>query len=246
MSITNNNGAVGATGLVYDGVDLTQTFQLVSIDIPPLPTISATTQDLAQRPGAYFVKRKIGTRTIKAVLRYDANSRDPMDIYKEGRNVTDLLAKDEPKQLQFNETNYCNAILVGTTTLKDEAYYGDIQLTFVCYDPYIYGDERTVSLSNNTAEQIAVAGREPTYPILTLTATGSSVTVTNVTTGQYVAIPGTSNGASIVVDMEKQLTTIANVYAPVDLLSDYFPISGTVSVKVQGASGTLKYRERYL
>lgn len=246
MTYIANGGAVGATGLYYDGVDLTQTFQLVDIDISVLPTITAKTLDLAQRAGSYFVAREVGERLITVTLRLDANTRDPMAIYKEWRSVSSKLSKTEPKQLRFNETSYCYALLVGDTFIEDEAYYGDVELTFKCFDPYIYGAEHTENLSNNTAKSITVAGTEPAFPVLTLTASATSVTITNVTTGDYISIPDTSNGASIVVDMEKQLTKVGNVYAPIYLSSRYFSIVGTQSVKVAGASGTLVYRERYL
>ena len=48
------------------------------------------------------------------------------------------------------------------------------------------------------------------------------------------------------IDMERQIATIGNAYAPVNLLSDFFGVEGAAQVKVVGASGTLKYEERYL
>ncbi len=241
-----NYGRAGATGLMYDGHDLSDMFQIVDVSIPLLPTISVATHELAQRPGAYFASRKVGTREVKVKLRLDAETRDPMEIFHAWREFTGIFNKTEPKRLQLKEELYCNALLVGNTPIADEAYYGVVELTFVCFDPYIYGTEHEIALSNNSTATFNVRGACQAFPRLTLTASATSVTVTNMVTGEYVAIPNTSSGASIAIDMEKQLSTIGGAYAPVDLLSDYFSVEGSAQIKVVGASGTLRYEERYL
>lgn len=241
-----NYSRTGASGLIYDGVSITDTFQLVDISIPLLPTIEAVTHDLAQRPGSYFASRKVGTREIKVKLRLDAETRDPMGIFHAWREVSGIFNKKEPKKLYLNEEKYCNALLVGESQLTDEAYYGVVELTFLCFDPYFYGKEHEIALSNNATSSFDVKGTVAALPKLTLTASATSVTITNMVTGDFVTIPGTANGSSVKVDMERQLATIGNSYAPVNLLSDFFAVEGSARVKVAGASGTLKYEERYL
>lgn len=241
-----NYSKTGASGLVYDGVNLTDTFQLVDISIPLLPTIEAVTHDLAQRPGSYFASRKVGTREIKVKLRLDAETRDPMGIFHAWREVSGIFNKPEPKKLYLNEEKYCHALLVGESQLTDEAYYGVVELTFVCFDPYFYGKEHEIALSNNAVSSFDVKGGVAAYPKLELTASTTSVTVTNMVTGEFVTIPSTANGSSVKVDMERQLATIGNSYAPVYLLSDFFNVEGSAQVKVVGASGMLRYEERYL
>ncbi len=241
-----NNRQQGALGLTYDGVDLTETFIIVDIDIPPLPTMKATTYDLAQRAGSYFANQQVGTRTITLKLRLNAETRDPMGIAKAVRDYMPLLNKPTPRKLQLNETAYMWAIIQGTPKLTDTAYYGDVELQFVCFDPYIYGTAHTVSLSDNTAKSVTVEGDYPAQPIFTLTTSSATVTVANTTTGEYVAIPDLTSGQTLTVDMAKHVCTVGGNYAPVELASTYFEIDGTQSVKVTGAAGTLTYEERYL
>lgn len=241
-----NYSRTGATGLIYDGVNLSDAFQVVDVSLPLLPTISANTLEMAQRPGAYFASRKVGTREIKVKLRLDAESRNPFEIFKAWRDMSGLFDKKEPKRLQLDETRYCNALLVGDTEIEDEAYYGVIEMKFICFDPYFYGTEHAVSLANGTAATFDVKGAVEAYPRLELTASTTAVVVTDMVSGRYVRVPGTQDGSSVKVDMERQHCTIGNSYAPVDLLSDFFAVSGEAQVKVEGASGTLRYKERYL
>lgn len=241
-----NYSRTGATGLMFDGQNLTDTFQIVDVSIPALPKIEAITHDLAQHAGSYFASRKVGTREIKVKLRLDAETRDPMGIFHAWREVSGMFNRSEPRKLQLNEETYCNALLVGDTPITNEAYYGVVELAFLCFDPFFYGKEHEIALSNNATATFDVQGDYPAYPTLELTANTTAVTVTNVATGDFVTIPDTRSGARIAIDMERQLSTIGGEYAPVDLLSDYFPIEGTAQVRLSGASGTLRYEERYL
>ena len=241
-----NHQRTGATGLVYDGVDLTEHLQLVEIEMPLLPVVDAVTHELAQRPGAYFALRKVGTREIKATLRLDAQSRDPFDIFEAWSMLAGLLNKKEPKKLHLGGKRWCNALMVGQSKIDDEAYYGVVEVTFVCFDPYLYGEEREVALSAGTAKEFDVTCPEDVFPVFELTASSTSVTVTNMVSGEIVTVPGLTTGAALTVDMGRQCAMVGGAYVPVNLASDFFSVEGKAKVKVANASGTLKYVERFL
>lgn len=236
----------GCGGLIYDGVNIADVFQIVDVSFPLLPSITAATHDLAQRSGSYFASRQVGTRNINLKLRLNAESRDPMDIFKAWREVSEIFNKTEPKKLYLNEDKYCYALFVGESTIENIAYYGDVEFQFVCYDPFFYGEEYEKSITNNSLLTFTVKGDIEAYPEFELTATTTSVKISNEDTGEYVNIPNTKSGAKIYVNMEQQRSIINGVYAPVDLASDYFNISNTAKIKVTGASGTLRYKERFV
>lgn len=240
----HNYSRIGCSGIVYDGEDLTQYFELVDFSTSLLPTISATTQELAQRPGAYFASRKVGTRTINLKFKANVETRDPMAAYRELRELNGLFLKGEPKQLQLDEDMYCFALVTGDTKISQEAYTGVFPVTFTCFDPFFYGREHSIEVSGT--KTFDVQGALPAYPVLTLTASSTTVKVTNQVTGEFVSVPDLTSGTEVVVDMGKQLATANGYFAPVDLLSDFFSIEGNAQVKVEGCSGTLTYRERYL
>ncbi|MDD7369265.1 MAG: phage tail family protein [Berryella intestinalis] len=241
-----NYSRIGCTGIIFDGVNLSDAFQVVDVSIPLLPTFSAVTHELAQRPGSYFASRKVGTREIKVKLRLDAESRDPMEVFKAWREVSAVFSKPEPRKLQLDEERYCYAMMVGESEIVEEAYYGVVEFTFMCFDPYFYGDEREIALSDGGTATFDVQGSVEAYPVLDLTATAASVLVTNAATGDYVRVPNTAPGSKVAIDMDRQAATIGGEYAPVDLLSDFFPVDGAAKVKLDGARGTLRYRERFI
>lgn len=241
-----NYSRAGCTGLVFDGVNVSDYFQIVDVSIPLLPSFEAMTHELAQRPGSYFDSCKIGTREIKVKLRLDAETRDPMGIFRAWRELSSIFNKSEPCKLQLGEERYCYAMMTGETEIENEAYYGVVEFTFTCFDPYFYGTEHEIAVSDGATSSFAVQGGVEAYPVLELTATGASVRIANAVTGDYVLVPDTASGASVAIDMETQTATIGGEYAPVYLLSDFFAIEGDASIKVTGANGTLRYTERFL
>lgn len=241
-----NYSRVGCSGLIYDGVNISDAFQIVDVSIPLLPTFEAVTHDLAQRPGSYFAARKVGTREIKIKLRLDAESRDPMEIFKQWREVSAIFNKPDPRKLYLDEERYCYAMMVGESEIVDEAYYGVVEFTFMCFDPYFYGKPHEIALTNGGTATFNVQGAVEAYPVLELTATTTYVLVTNVVTGDYVRVPNTVSGSKVVIDMERQTATIGGSYAPVYLESDFFSIEGAAKVKLNGATGTLRYEERFI
>lgn len=241
-----NYSRVGCTGLVYDGVNISDAFQIVDVSVPLLPTFTAVTHELAQRPGSYFASRKVGTREVKVKLRLDAETRNPMGIFKAWRELSAVFNKPEPRKLQLDEERYCWAMMVGESEIENNAYYGEVEFTFTCFDPYFYGAEHEIAVSNGSTASFNVQGGVEAYPVLELTATTTYVLVANAVTGDYVRVPSTASGSKVVIDMERQTATIGGEFAPVYLASDFFTVEGAAKVKVTGANGTLRYRERFL
>lgn len=240
-----NYSRQGCTGISYDGVNLSDTFVIEDVSIPLLPTFEAVTQELAQRPGAYFSSRKVGTREVKVRLRLDAESRCPVDIFKAWREFSDVFNKPDPRPLKLNDDKFVNALVIGDTEIESTAYYGTVEVAFMCFDPFFYGQDHSIPLPTGTTA-FTVLGAVSAYPVIEATASSGTVTVTDVRTAEYVRVPGLASGSKLVIDMERQTATIGGEYVPVDLLSDFFAIDGDVQIRLAGASGTLTYRERYL
>lgn len=239
-----NYSEQGCTGLVYDGVDLSDVFTVADIEIPLLPTFEGVTQDVPQRAGLYFAYRKIGTRAVKMKLMLNAESRCPVDVFEAWNDVSAILSKPDPRRLYLNGEKYVNAVLIGDTPIEEEGYYGTVELTFMCYDPYVYGSQHEVALSGTT--EFNVAGGA-TYPVLQVTTTSTSVRIDNMETGDYVRVPSIASGRALTIDMEAQrVTNASGEYIAIDLLSDFFPIEGSARIKLTGCTGKLTYRERYL
>lgn len=237
-----NYGRAGCTGLTYDGNRLSDVFQIADVQIPLLPTISAVSRSLAQRTGEYFASRKVGTREIKIKLRLDAGSRSPEDIYAALRHAAAMFNVPDPRPLSFGDGLYTNAILVGDTAIDDVATWGEVELTMLCHDPFFYGDEHEIALAGEAS--FAVVGEE-CWPVIEGTATSTAVVATNLRTGEFVRVP-CSPGNRVAIDMARQRAELNGEFAPVDLMSDWWSVSGEAAVGLTGATGALRYRERWL
>lgn len=237
-----NFGQLGCDGIIYDGVNLSDVLEIADISMPLFPEFQNVTQSLAGKAGEYFSLRKIGTRTINITAKLSTGSIDPIAIFNEWNRVSEILNKPSPRKLELGY-KYVYAILDGTTDMTTEGYKGIVELTFICFDPYLYGRSYSYDISPTQRAEFKVSGIAAP-PTLQLTASASSVRVRNEVTGDYVYFDGVKTGDKIVVDMEKQVTTVGGTYKPVYLASDYFTIEGDAIVSVQGATGTLSYVER--
>lgn len=241
-----NYSRTGASGLVYDGQNLSDIFQIVDVSIPLLPTIEAVTHDLAQRPGSYFALRKVGTREIKVKLRLDAETRNPMGIFQAWREVSSIFNRTEPRPLHLDEDRFCNALLVGESQIENKAYYGLVELSFICFDPYFYGAEHALEIATGNTKTVNPQGNCASFPTIRATASGTTCTVRNNTTGEYVELRDMTSGTAFEIDMERQIATVGSAFRPVTLLSDFFSIKPGDSVYFSNMSGTVIWRDRWL
>ena len=237
-----NNGQVGCTRVVYDGVTLSDTFEVHDLRIPVHPKITPAEMTAAERPGSYFCSRKIATRDIVMKLAVNAGSRCPVDIADAWREVAPLVTKDEPKKLYLGDV-YVNAMLIGSTIVELLGYRGAVELTFRAFDPYIYGEEKTVNLAQGD-NTVTVGGGEATWPVITATVASGPLTVGNGT--EAVVIPDAAG--TTVIDMDAQRCTVGGAWRACDpTQTDFWQLQvGTNTVSLSAGSAVMKYIERWL
>lgn len=242
MAVLPNSSQVGCTHVTYDGYKLSDTFEIQRLTIPLHPRIDAVDMTVPDRPGTYFSSRNIGTRDITMRLLLNAQSRCPVQIADAWTGVSSYVTKSEPKKLYLDDV-YVWAMLVGTTMIDDQGYRGAIDLTFRCFDPYIYGDDKTVNLAQGS-NTFSVTGDSPTWPVITLTVPSGPATVGNGT--DSVVIPDATG--TTVIDMEAQRCTVGGVWRPVDpTQTDFWALKpGSNTVTLSAGSATLAYTERWL
>lgn len=241
-----NYGKQGCDKLIYDGVCLSDIFEIVDVKLPLTPQIAAATLEAAQRPGSYFSSLNIGNRTIVIKLRLNAESRCPVDIYMEWAKVSNTICKTEPRPLYIGADRYINVLLSGQVNIEQKATYGEAEITFTAYDPFFYGATHEIEIAGTTT--FNVLGDFEVYPEIEITTSSTTAKITNTNTGDFISIPGIKSGSKYVVSTERQsVLTSAGVFQPVELASDFFALkTGAASIKLTGCSGILKYTERYL
>ncbi len=246
-NVDMNLDQIGCPGIIYDGVNLSDIFEVHDIQVPMLPAIEAVTQEMAERPGAYYHSRKVKTREIVMKLGLNAGSRCPLDIYHAWREHSGLLAKKEPKKLQLKEDRYIWAMLTGESGIDNVGYRGIAELTFSCFDPFFYGEQRTEILSSGS-NAVQVHGGVAAFPVFDITASGTTVELTNADTGEKVKVTGLTSGTHLMIDMASYRCTVNGNYKAADMsVTDFWPLEpGAASLTLTGGGGTMTYEERYL
>lgn len=246
-NVIPNLDEAGCLGIVYDGVNLSEIFEVHDIAIPMLPAMEAVTQEMAGRPGAYYHSRKVKTREIVMKLGLNAQSRCPIDIFHAWREHSGILAKKEPKKLQLKEDAYVMAMLTGETGIENLGYRGVAELHFTCFDPFFYGEEHTVQLSSGS-NAVKVRGGVATFPVFQVSGVTGAFTLTNADTGKKVKVAGLTSSTVLRIDMANYRCTVNGNYKAADItVTDFWPIEpGTANLTLSGGSGTMTYRERFL
>ena len=236
--------------LIYDGEPLSDHFIVKSVEMPLMPNISASTLDIDGKPGSWFSSRKIETRNITAHVAMLNDNKNRVDMMEKWLLQSDFLSKDKECKLEIGGGYYVNAILTGNTPIKREGgVWSEVSVNFTCYDPYIYGEEHTESLTAGN-NNIYVYGKKPVWPIFDITGSSSSSpnTVTYTQKIKMVRVPNLTSTTKLIIDNDKHKCTVNGVYKAVDpSVTDFFSLDpGDATIKLDYGSGTITYRERYL
>lgn len=249
---------IGDYNIVYDGEPLSDHFIIKSMEMPLLPTIGANTAKIGGRPGLWFSSRKIETRTITihAAMMNDNNSR--IDMMEKWLLQTKYLAKEKECKLELGGGYFVNAILIGDTPLKREnGRWSEVTLDFVCYDPYIYGEEHVVEFKSSNSVAFDIISEQPVYPSLVLSEYQpfDMVYIEHKSYGDYTGTIKTNKFRAInieypwfVVDMENHTCEYNGLNVEIDpSVSDFFYfLPGSNSINTYGAKIKIEYREKFL
>ena len=120
-------------------------------------------------------------------------------------------------------------------------------LSFLCADPLSYGQERTASVGTSTT-LVRPGGTYKALPLITAKpAKGSSWTLENVTTGEFVRADADFTGSqTVVLDMATERCTINGADCPVALASTFFALDGDCLLKCTSGTAEMEWRERWL
>lgn len=242
-----NLSQIGDTGIAYDGVALSDYFIVCGLDMPAFPNIDTSSLAVDGKPGEWFTNRKIGTREIVVRLAMMTDRADRVDIMEEWLSLTPKLLKDEPKMLELGNGYYVNAIITGTSAITETMNWSKADITFKCFDPYVYGDTHEVPIhaGENT---IYVKGTCSIRPVYNILGTDETVTLENDDTGKRTVIHGMVPDAPLVIYMEDYRCTARGYYKAADpSVSDFWPLTpGVNHINLSSGSGTLTYKERYI
>lgn len=232
-------------GIIFDGVDLSDSFDINEIRIDPMPETESITIKMPGKRGLRFCGNNIGSRNIYMNMSIKSHRRDSLSIAKAWRRISKHLIKDEPKSLKLDETGEIFALPMSIGELERLGSRGVGEVTFTAYDPYFYGREMVVPL-NTGQNKFRVMSDYRTIPTIEIVGATPPFTVSNVLTGEQVRIPEfVASEFPIVVDMAKEKCTRNTGYLAVDMnVTDFFDLPpGEANISISSGNGILKYRE---
>lgn len=242
-----NLSQIGETGLAFDGIALSDYFIIRGVDMPLFPAVDAQGLEIDGKPGAWFSSRKIGTRDITVRLALLADTKDRIASMEEWLLVSQRIATDKPHKLELGNGYYVNAIMTGNSEITRNMNWSTADITFRCFDPYIYGETYEVDLNagNNT---VYIRGLCPTFPIVDITGASGTVTLKDEDTAKQVTVHNMVSDAPLSINMEQYRCTVRGYYKAADpSVTDFWPLKpGENHISLSSGSGILTYTERYL
>lgn len=242
-----NLSQIGDNGIVYNGVPLSDYFVVRGVDMPLLPTIDTTSLKIDGKAGAWFTSRQIGTRDITVRLGMLEDTKDRITSMEDWIMVSDLLAKDKEHRLDLGNGYYVNAVMTGDSDITRNMNWSTADVTFRCFDPFIYGETHTETLKTGD-NVLHILGKYPTFPVFELDGINGTFTLTDKSNGKMVRVHNLLSDAKLTIDMEQFRCLVRSSYKAADpSVSDFWPINtGEVTLNLSAGSGTMTYTERYL
>lgn len=233
--------------LVFDGHDLADEFVVEYHVTRGLPTWEPTLVDVAGRDGAIYA----GTRALPPVVEADLYFMDETRPARmeSVRSLAAILAVREPKQLVLGDEGGLWRLAVPQLEQPLTAFLDAdaVHVSFVCPDPWLYGDSHEWALGASTT--VLVGGSFETPIDITVTgATAGTLTVTNLTTGASFSVTGIPIGAAVEVS-SSEFTVMVNGVAKVLTSSSKWlvvqPGKNVITVTGGGSSVVARVTDRW-
>ena len=188
------------------------------------------------RPGAVFTRQQTEVLTISLTVLVDKVPGVPFSLTAE-EFATWLNGYDEPQALVFdsdpNRTYF--AILDGDVDVEQVVRYAKVGITFICPDPYKYGNEKTATIDAGSI--VTVGGTAETKPVIEVTMRGSSTYVA-VGNGEEINMVGRS--ASVEEEPVERLERI--FWTEADTISGWVPPATSEEGTIAGTMYSDGYR----
>jgi predicted phage tail component-like protein len=154
-----------------NGVDVPSFVKVNKVDFSILPTIENKFLRVRGKAGVYNLGQDVGTRQF--VVGITIIAEEINGVMSASRDLASWLHNPEPVKLRFADEpdKYYLVLPDGETNITEIVNIGQGEITFVCTEPYAYGETKQVSVSPTTTEPffIDVEGTSETFPEIELT-----------------------------------------------------------------------------
>lgn len=145
----------------------------------PFPGINRTTVEVPGMDGAHLTSQRLEPIVIEQPFRYVAETDEEALQLKD--ELADWLYTTKPAPLTFDDEPGRTYFAVVQGTIddfdKNTRVVREGTISFLCVDPFSYGDETSIDIIPETATEIVNVGTSETYPIFDLTVTEKSTLI---------------------------------------------------------------------
>lgn len=234
------------TPIYFNGKDLAP---LLLVENVSRKIVSSRNITATEIPG---VDGSLVTGTTLAPLEVTVTAvilRDEMRDVSEARQLlAEALYTDEaaPLFLPDEPNRYLMALYEGGAEPDRLMNRPEVELTFYCADPVMYGERRSVEVTGRRA--VPIRGTYKAAPKVTVKPpAGESWRITKASTGDFVEVSADFTGEQeVVLDMALERCTINGLDSRVEEASDFFTLLGTEELEVSGGTAKLEWVERWL
>ncbi|MEW9503235.1 distal tail protein Dit [Jeotgalibacillus marinus] len=174
--------------ITFNGYDLTDLIQVTDINGRGPLSQTIISQSIPGKDGSFFQRRQLTERTLSVsfvvIADFLEDLRDKVDTLN-SILITDkevpIIFSDEPDKTYYG-------ILEGDSDIDETVFIGQGTVSFLCSDPFKYGQETSIELEEETV--VNVQGTYGTYPKLEVRFETQSdeFVITRSDTGQFVRI----------------------------------------------------------
>lgn len=155
-------------GFTFNGIKKDYVVLLASERRPAFAPIKRNLLTIPGMPGAHLVSTETQIRILPEPILIDKSLSEIKDIEKIKEDLADWLITDQPAELIFDDEpdRVYYAAVDGSLDIEDLVDFGRGEITFICPDPYKYGEEQTIPFPADGI--ITNSGSAETPPIINL------------------------------------------------------------------------------
>ncbi|MBG9550029.1 distal tail protein Dit [Cytobacillus firmus] len=158
-------------GFTFNGIRKEYVVLLASERRPAFAPLQRNLLTIQGMPGAHLVSTETQIRVLPEPILIDKSLSEIKDIEKIKEDLADWLITDQPAELIFDDEpdRVYYAAVDGSLDIEDLVDLGRGEITFICPDPYKYGEEETIPFPADGI--ITNSGSAETPPIFNLEVT---------------------------------------------------------------------------
>jgi predicted phage tail component-like protein len=156
--------------LKLNGVDIPSFVKVNKIGFSILPPIENNLLKVRGKAGLYNFGQDVGTRKI--TVSYTIIAEEINGVTAAGREFAQWLYHKEPVELVSSDEPDKHYLVLpdGETDVDETVNIGQGEITFVCTEPFAFGDEKTLQVTPEDENPFDVlnTGNTETYPVIKL------------------------------------------------------------------------------